>query len=78
MGYYACGAFIYQNYIKLSDKEDRYKISNKFDWGPLSTIGMRVTCAWGPLDLEKYLDDSNLIFYQIFIWLTSNEDSYKI
>ena len=32
-----------QIFIKLADKEDRHKISDKLDFGPVSTIGMRVT-----------------------------------
>ena len=33
-----------QLFIELTDKEDRHIISEKFAFGPVSTIGMRVIC----------------------------------
>ena len=31
-------------FIKLADNKDMHKISDKFDFGPVSTIGIRFTC----------------------------------
>ena len=33
-----------QMFIELADKEDRHIVSEKLTFGPVLTIGMRVTC----------------------------------
>ena len=39
--------------VKLANKEDRHEISDKFDFGPVSTIGMRVNQPEGHIDLGE-------------------------
>ena len=35
-------------FFKLAGKQDRHKISDKFDFGPDWTTHFRVTCPWVP------------------------------
>ena len=37
-----------QLFIRLTNNKDRHKISDKYNFGPPSTIGIRITSSGGP------------------------------
>ena len=80
-----------RTFIKLADNKDMHKISDKLDWGPVLTIGMRVTCPRVSHRLGKCCaDNSNsmqmgkwclhasmFIFDGIIIKVGGNQDRLK-
>ena len=65
--------------IKLASNENSHKISDKFDFGPNSTNGMRVTRPWVLHRLWKMLSGRQRFhFDRIFIRLTVNRGNHYI